>query len=217
MKTLLALSLLLLSGPAAAAEEAVTLRPIAVDLRRLYPQLRDRWDRAGESELRRDGRGFLPPGGHLASVLPSDASRPVRLAQGGVVVEQSLLGARPAPGRAEGGLLRYPNAYRATDALFIADDASVEQLFLLQDPQAPTSFVSLLKVRGGELSVEGDGALAVVDRSGETALRLAPPRVLDARGRTRRGSWTVSRESRGRYRVRLGFDPAGLEYPLLVD
>lgn len=76
---------------------------------------------------------------------------------------------------------------------------------------------TLSVMRGGSLALDADGALAVVDRAGWRAYRLAVPQVLDSRGQRRTGVWSLSGGRGGRYRLTMGFDPSGLVYPLLVD
>ena len=213
------------AGPARAQEDAGAelLRPLSVDLRRLYPQLASRWDVAETRRYDRTKRGFEPSAGFLAAPdsprasIPAEAGGTLSIRQGRLRVEQRLLGTRAAPAVAEGGLIRFRGAYPHTEALYVADAASVEQLFLLADPRAPTRFVSDVRVSGGRLSAEADGALAVYDEREEPAMRLSPPVVLDAHGRRRRGEWNVRPGRPGAYTVTLSFDPAGLEYPLLID
>lgn len=210
-----------------------SLRPLTVDLRRLYPKLEGRWRGIDGAGYLRYGQGYRPatiflaapdeagedsaPATSPAAALPQAADGVFRLRRGEVDFEQRLLGASRAPALREKGLLRYPNAYPHTEALYVADGASVRRYFLLSDAKAPTRFYSSVLLRGGRLAEDPGRGLTVIDGSGAAALLFAPPRVHDAQGRVREASWTVHGGRRGRYTVVLGFDPQGLVYPLLVE
>jgi hypothetical protein len=230
------LGLLCLPAAAAAAvhlEGAQTLRPLTVDLRRLYPKLEGRWRGIDASDYMRFGSGYRPAtiflaapdeGGEASAVtetasaaLPQAANGVFTLRRGEVDLQQRLLGASSASALREHGLLRYPNAYPHTEALYVADGASVQRYFLLSDPKAPTRFTTAVRLRGGRLAEDPGRGLAVLDDSGAPAIRFAPPRVFDAEGHVRAANWTIHGGRRGRYTVEVGFDPTGLTYPLLVE
>lgn len=216
-------ALFLAAAPASAQEGRELLRPLAVDLRRLYPDLIKRWDEAELGRYARTREGFRPVTGFLAQpdlprvAMPTRASGVVSIRRGKVTVKERLLGAKPAPGLVEGGLLRYRGSYDHTETLYVAGEASARPSFLLTDPAAPTRIASEVSVRGGRLDREAGGGLSVRDASGAPALSLGAPVVRDAKGRRRRATWSLTGGAKGDYTVVLTFDPSGLAYPLLVQ
>ncbi|MBI5209054.1 MAG: right-handed parallel beta-helix repeat-containing protein [Elusimicrobia bacterium] len=226
--------------------KAGAARPLLADLRKLYPRLDPKWDKAERLEYHRTSEGLRPKTGYQGSsqspeslkpeeraaldalalrerapsevhaLLPADASGVFVLDQDGVSIETRMLGSLPAPARQESGLVAYPGAYAKTQALFTADARSLEQLFFLESPRAPSRFESELRVRGGTLRKEENGELAVYAPSGSKRLGLSRPMILDAKGREAAGDYEL-REAGASYVVALTFDPTGLAYPLLID
>jgi len=209
--------------PARAEEGSELLRPLAVDLRRLYPDLARRWDAAELGRFARARDGFRPVSGFLAvpdaprAELPARASGVESIRRGSVTVRRRLVGAKPAAAVAEAGLLRYRGAYDRTETLFVAGEGAAEPMFLMAGPGSPSTIASAVSVEGGRLRSGRDGGLVVRDARGAAALRLPAPVVTDARGRQRKGTWSLRGGRKGDYTVVLSFDPSGLAYPLLVQ
>jgi len=219
--------------------------PLLARLRGLYPGLAEKWDKAAPLQYETSPDGVRPSIGYKGSSQAAAALKPEERAAldalalresaaealsarflpagpgmefrwQGLDVTQNLKYARAVPASAEGGLVRYPAAYPHTEVFYAADAGAVEQFFLLDSPQAPHSFLMSLQVSGGAARVTQAGELELAG-NGRT-LRLSRPAVFDAAGRRRDGDWQLSGPAPGRgYDLALSFNPAGLNYPLLVD
>lgn len=150
--------------------------------------------------------------------LPSLSSDPVVAEGEGVRVVLAPLGARAARAETEGAIVGYGDVYPETDALHVAKPDWTEEYLHLRSPAAPRRFeYEIVEAAGATLVEIDNGQVRFVRDDGKGVVVLAPV-VVDAIGRrsARAARWILDERSSPR-RLALELDPAGLEYPLLVD
>ncbi len=170
---------------------------------------------------RRDPSPDSPDGGEPVDVVfPARASGAVVAEGEGVRVVLRPRGARPVRARVIDGKLAYLGIYPETDSLHVVGETWTEEYLYLRSARAPVRF---------EYDVaETQGASAVQIESGQVHFRSADgqglvvlaPVVVDAAGRrsATAARWQLENEAEpDARRLVLHFDPAGLEYPLVVD
>jgi hypothetical protein len=123
-------------------------------------------------------------------------------------------GARASQAVDEAGRLRYRDVYPATDVVYVATVERLEWFLLLRDQHAPTRFAWKVEL-APELAaarLEPSGALSFLDARGEARLQVPRPFVVDATGARRSAElgWDG-------HELRVSFDPAGLQWPVLLD
>ncbi len=129
----------------------------------------------------------------------------------------TLSGADPAsvPSLHEGRVV-YRSALPSVHRIVAASDTSLEDLLLLQDEHAPTTFSYHVELPGGIAGAvaRDDGSLAFVGTTGRDVLVMAEPVAYDAHGVRRAGelAWDSSTRT---LRVRL--DARGLAFPVALD
>jgi hypothetical protein len=164
------------------------------------------------------GRGWLA-GEDDASVgasAPGDAASSFTI---GLRATRSRLGvtfegARTAAPHVEEGSLVYSNVYPSTDIVMTLEGGRFEELLLLRDASAPTSFAWRVGVPDGiaNVRVEDDGGVRFEDGHGDGVLHVLPPFAVDATGARRDAklSWNAGR-------LAVALDTSGLVFPLLLD
>ena len=119
--------------------------------------------------------------------LPADARDAVELVDraSGVSVAFALEGASPAPVAISGGMAFFPAAGpEGADVLLAASPAGVEDFVAFERRPAEEALSYTIDVRRAAGLRLVAGALEVLDAGGAPRLRVAPPDVADARGRT---------------------------------
>jgi N-acetylneuraminic acid mutarotase len=159
-------------------------------------------------------------GAPLDVVFPARASGPVVAEGEGVRVVVRPRGARPSLARTIDGKLVYRGVYPETDSLHVIGDRWTEEYLYLRSADAPvrfehdvleTSGVSSVRIENGQVHFRGADGRGLV---------IPVPVVVDVAGRrsTSAARWAFEGEDRsGAGRLVLRLDPAGLEYPLVVD
>ena len=182
-------------------------------------------------------RAVLPPPAKLAPAAAGEPSQgslmtvdPVRVsfpalaneavvAEGdGVRVVLAPRGARGARAQTDGATIAYRDLYPQTDALHVAKPEWTEEYLHLRTPAAPRRFeYDVVEAAGATRVFLENGQVHFLDASGRGLVVLAPV-VVDAIGRrsAKAARWTLETAGDAR-RLKLALDPAGLEYPLLVD
>ncbi len=129
---------------------------------------------------------------------------------------------RAALAKFEGTILVYPNAYPATDVLYVVGHGEAEKMYLLRERRpenrafryrvAANENIRSLQLREGRLAVLGKGDDSPV-------LELTPPVIIDSDGKKVPGSYHLGKAGgEGRQWVlTLAFNDSGLKYPLLID
>ena len=115
------------------------------------------------------------------------------------------------------GKLFYADAYRDTDVLYTADRFRIEEFLYLRSEQAPIEFEYTLETDVTEVFLH-EGAVHLTNGR-NVVLVIERPWLIDAEGRRNDDNvwWELDSESPERHQLRLRVDPAGLDYPLLVD
>ncbi|HBA61871.1 MAG TPA: hypothetical protein DCZ92_13875 [Elusimicrobia bacterium] len=205
----------------AAASPPTEGRALLSELKKLYPGLKDKWEKAERLEYAATPGGYRPKFGYKGSsqaqenlkpaeqaaldalaareqaaspfnvLLPPDAAGTLALELEGIRLEQTMAGAKPVPARAKQGMIAYPGSYQDTEVFFISDARSSEQLFLLNSPKAPSRFDGKVSVAGGSLRLEDGGELALYNPDGERKLQLSRPLIIDAKGKEINGGWEL--------------------------
>ena len=150
--------------------------------------------------------------------LPLLASHPVVAEGEGVRVVLAPVGARAGRAEAEGALVGYRDVYPETDALHVAKPDWTEEYLHLRSPAAPRRFeYEIVEAAGATRVLVEGGQVRFVDDDGKGVVVLAPV-VVDAIGRrsATAARWRLDDASAPR-RLVLELDPAGFDYPLLVD
>lgn len=108
----------------------------------------------------------------------------------------------------------YVDAWPSTDVVIAATEARFEELLIVKDGGAPSSFSWRVELPNGiKAVVRGDdGGLTFTDAKGGTVVRVPPPFALDARGNRRRVEMAWRDE-----RLVIQLDALGLTFPVLVD
>ena len=124
------------------------------------------------------------------------------------------VGAQKAEVSLHDGLAYFADAYPSVDITAMATTERYEELLLLRDDKAPTSFRWSLELGAGFRSVtfEPWGSVAILDQDGRAAIRIPPAFVIDAKGTRRDASMRVEDEH-----LVVDVDPEGLSYPILLD
>ncbi len=115
------------------------------------------------------------------------------------------------------GKLFYADAYRDTDVLYTADRFRIEEFLYLRSEQAPIEFEYTLETDVTEVFLH-EGAVHLTNGR-NVVLVIERSWLIDAEGRRNDDNvwWELDSESPERHQLRLRVDPAGLDYPLLVD
>lgn len=157
--------------------------------------------------LARTSDGYGPQAGALATILPSNAAAPVRLAAGSFSVAVTPLGLRERPAELVDAALVYRDVAEDTDLVWVADGAHAEELRVLRSSRAKAS--ARYRVDGA-FRVE-DGRIALGD--GATRIASEEPTAVDAHGvRRALGVRAIDRET-----FEVSLDTTGLAYPIVVD
>lgn len=168
--------------------------------------------------------GFARHGSVIASTrahwidsrLPEEATglRTVRVAGGTLTIQEPE--ASPAAAELRDGVAVYRDAYPATDSVWLATPALVEQLWVLESAQAPRRFRWQVSLGNGLTGPEpgADGSYAFSDATGRAVLRLPAPYALDAQGARVAVSTTFDPGTRT---FSFELPPGDLAYPLTVD
>ncbi len=123
-------------------------------------------------------------------------------------------GAAPAEMRVHNGQGVYEEAYPSVDILVAATEYRYEELLVLRDSRARTSFSWSVELPEWlpRMELEPGGSLAFVDTEGRPALRIPAPFAVDAAAQRRDASIRVEGDQ-----IVIEVDTTGLEYPILLD
>ena len=152
--------------------------------------------------------------------FPAVATDPFVVEGEGVRVVLRPLGARGARAQREPGALLYRGAYAETDAWHVPTSEWTEEHLHLRSRRAPRRFVYEVLATAGATRVALDGGQVRFLAPDGRGLVILAPVVVDATGRrsSTAARWKLEPPSpAGTRRLTLQLDPAGLEYPLLVD
>jgi hypothetical protein len=106
---------------------------------------------------------------------------------------------------------------KGTDAVHVIEPERVEEIRVLRDREAPTTFrwriepsaaIATLRVR--------EGFVEALDHEGRARLRMSPPFAIDARGNRRALDVRLAPDGVA-WSLALSLDTAGLELPIAVD
>jgi hypothetical protein len=153
-------------------------------------------------------------------VFPTDASGPVVAEGEGVGVVLQPRGTKPVSAEIVDGKLVYRGLYPETDSVHVVADEWTEEYLLLQGKGAPNRFeYELVRTRGVTTVRVDHGQVQFLDANGK-GLVILEPVVVDAAGRrsATAARWELDEAPHeGARRLTLHLDPAGLEYPLVID
>ncbi|HJZ83700.1 MAG TPA: kelch repeat-containing protein [Polyangia bacterium] len=202
--------------------------PAVVLARRLAardPELRERlseqpgvWERAGEKWTSPGWRSArMGPFYEVGARLPERADGPLEVGIGQSERYRLHLFPEGAGGAAveeQRGRAVYREAWRSTDALFVASAHRVEWCLLLRSARAPSSFTWRVELPSGlpRVRSEPSGGLAWLDEGGNPRLRMPRPFALDAHGQRRDAAVSFEGD-----RLRVALDVRGLAFPVLLD
>ncbi len=154
----------------------------------------------------------------MGALLPLDAGGAFRFGPARVerwALRAKLAGAKATEGVVEEGRVVYTETWPSTDVIAMSGERHAEMFFLLHDAQAPTTFELALTL-GKDLSLRKEqlagGAVEWIDRNGDGAVRIEPAFAIDSVG-TRRAVTMRAIDDK----VTFTLDPAGLQYPILID
>jgi hypothetical protein len=152
--------------------------------------------------------------------FPAVASDPFLVEGEGVRVVLRAVGARGTRARRAPGALLYRDVFAHTDAWQVPMGEWTEEYLHLRSRRAPRRFAYEILDAPGAVSVTlRDGQVLCLAPDGRGLVALAPV-VVDAAGRrsATAARWALDPpDASGARRLTLLLDPAGLDYPLLVD
>ena len=179
----------------------------------------------GDAQLRPDGARLRSPGwearahgspGRTFATIERRADAPLSVGHSPAERDQVRIqrqGVRPVEGELSQGRIVYRGAFDATDVVVAASATRVEEFLLLHDDSAPTEYAWHVELpqRLGQARHEA-GGLVFLDAEQRPRLRVPEPVLVDAEGRERsaRLGWSAGQ-------LTVGFDPAGLVYPVVLD
>ena len=170
----------------------------------------------------RDDQGFVPAGS-LATIaadrlrvkLPRDASSSLELSSrtSDFTVRLTPTGLTPVEGLLLTNAVLYRNAEPRTDVLWIATEASVEEVRVVHEVRSQIVVSYDLELpAGASAEVEDDGSVGMFDSAHVLRLKSAPPFALDANGLKR----SMSVELGARH-VEFRLDARDMTPPIVVD
>ncbi len=123
------------------------------------------------------------------------------------------IGASAAAGALHEGRVVFHDAWRSTDVVIGAARERVEELLVLRDASAPTSFAWKLALSSRMPTARiANGAIEMVSAKGEVLLRVARPYALDADGVRVDAALALDGDV-----MRIALDTTGLAFPIALD
>ncbi|MFI5299601.1 MAG: hypothetical protein ACHREM_16045, partial [Polyangiales bacterium] len=168
------------------------------------------------SSARRHGAQILPS--RLAAILPHAADDVAHLSAGGVEAWSITLrprGFAHVLGQVDRGRVIYENVAPHTHLLATSGERMVEQILVLEDSAAPSTFDWDLEIgRGLKQRPEplSTGAIDFLDANGDAALRIERPYAIDDKGTRVLATIRVENDA-----VHVQLDTRGLTYPIVLD
>lgn len=129
-------------------------------------------------------------------------------------IEIERQGASPSEPSLVAGRAHFSDAYPSTDLVSAATMERYEELLVLKDERAPRSFAFRFQLPSAipQVSDQPDGALLFLDASGQPAIRVDKPFLLDAQGTRRDAKLRLDGD-----RFVIDVDTRGLAFPILLD
>ncbi len=207
-----AFSLLACAGPSAPetfSADAAVERTAPLAIVRSHAQLASRLSRA---TLTRDGERWTlanAPRAALRAKLPQRAADGVELSNGAATITISALDVASVPATVDGNALVYRDAAAATDLVLSPSPGGVEELRVLSDARAPTTF--RWRIQGGAARATAAG-VEVLDGNGALIAAAERPWALDANDVRRELAFRVEGDT-----LIASLDVKGLAFPIVVD
>jgi hypothetical protein len=194
-------------GPGAKAAGGTALAVSSVPLR-------TRHHKPVDLSLRRRPGGLGPASSLADFTLPYNLGDGITLADGIRLTVDSSLAAGVSPSRIGSSSALYPNVAKDTDMMASASPRGVELFRVVRSPRSPSTERLRLHVPDGTSLRQIRGAGVELDRAGKTVVSIAPPRAVDAQGRTVPVRMTLKGHT---LRVTLSAGDRDWAYPILVD
>ena len=154
--------------------------------------------------------------GEFAATLPERANGTMRFRLGWnpAEVEVRFAAAHDVGAELEEGRVIYAGAYPATDVIWTADAARLEEFLLIRDATAPRRFEWNVATSSAVATTRRDaaGGLIFVDAQGRTLFRVPRPFAIDALGERREASVDFEGGT-----LSVALETHGLAYPILLD